>query len=118
MKTISALIIDTSENKRLVEIAIDKTLAVKEVSKVYTLSDSQLNRSAEFIKIPKIKSLTQYNEIIINLVPDIVQEDFLIIFQWDGFPIFPGNWDIDFLKYDFIRLPNPTTSNNSSFING
>ena len=57
MNSIAALVIDTSENKRLVEIAIDKTIAVKEVSKLYTLSNSEFNRNSEFIKIPKIKSL-------------------------------------------------------------
>lgn len=103
-KKISAVIIDTYQNKKLPTLAIIKTLEFSRVTKLYTFSDVPYFQGAKHIEIPIISSIKEYEKLILDGIQNIVQEDFLLI-QWDGFVLKPSNWCDEFLNYDYIGAP-------------
>ncbi len=103
-KKISAVIIDTYDNKKMPQLAIEKTLQCNQINKVYTFSDVPFYSGAEFIQIPKIRSIKDYEEWVLGGLLEYVQEDILVI-QWDGFVLQPNNWDNKFLEFDYIGAP-------------
>ena len=109
MKSISAVIIDTHQHKKMAEIAINMMLRVSCVNKVYTFSDAPFttvdDSKLEFIKIQPIHSLNEYNTIIFKNLLGVVKEEHFFVFQWDGFPIFPNNWVDSFCNYDYVGAP-------------
>lgn len=60
----------------------------------------------EIVKIPKLKSVDEYNDFILRLA-GYIDSDFCLIVQDDGFVLNPGKWNPDFLKYDYIGAPWP-----------
>lgn len=104
IKKISAVIIDTYQNKKLPILAIEKTLEFNKVGKVYTFSDVPYFEGAKFVQIPKITSIKDYEKLVLDSIKNTVQEDFLLI-QWDGFVLRPSNWRDEFLNYDYIGAP-------------
>jgi len=104
-KKISVVIIDTYQNKILPKLAIEKTLQCNKVGKIYTFTDKPYFNGAEFISIPKINSIKDYENLVMGGLLDFVNEDFLVI-QWDGFVINPSAWREDFLSYDYIGAPH------------
>jgi hypothetical protein len=105
VKRISAVIIDTFPNKVIPLLAIRRTSRLPNFFKLYTLSDEPFIPGAEFHKIDPIRSLTQYSDIVLRLLPGIVQEEHFLLIQWDGMPVSPAYWDEAFLQYDYIGAP-------------
>ncbi len=103
-KNISAVIIDTYEDKKLATLAIEMTLKCKKVNKVYTFSDKPYFEGAEFNEIPSISSIKDYEKVVLRNLKNIVHENFLLI-QWDGFVLYPSKWQDIFLEYDYIGAP-------------
>lgn len=60
-----------------------------------------------FKSIPEIKSIEQYSEFMVKSLPDLIQADYCLIIQSDGFIINPFAWDDEFLNYDYIGAPWP-----------
>jgi hypothetical protein len=105
MSKLAAVIIDTYPNKHMAAIAIHMALQLPNVGKIYTFADEPFFPGADFIEIPKLASNNDYGSIIFNEIPKHVTEDHFFIIQWDGFPLFPHNWNDEFLKYDYIGAP-------------
>ena len=105
-RKISAVIIDTYSNKKLPTLAIEKTLECTRIGKIYTFSDAPYFDGAEFVRIPKITSIKEYEKWVLGGMLDFVKEDFLII-QWDGFVLQPSKWNEEFESYDYIGAPWP-----------
>lgn len=106
---ISAVIVDTHENKLLPRCAIERTLQCHSIGKVYTFSDEPYFDGANFIKIPEIKNIKDYERWVLGDVLNFVNEDFLVI-QWDGFVLNPGKWREEFRSFDFIGAPHTINS--------
>jgi hypothetical protein len=104
-RRISAVIIDTYSDKTLPKLAIEKTLECHAIDKVYTFSDVPYFDGAEFVKIPPITSVKDYEELVLFDLIKIINKDFLII-QWDGFVLNPAQWQQEFLDYDYIGAPH------------
>ena len=66
------------------------------------------NNKFEFIETPKFIDLTDYSNFILRL-KNIINSDYILIVQEDGFIINPNNWDDKFLDYDYIGAPWPTS---------
>jgi hypothetical protein len=49
--------------------------------------------------------LKEYSDLVINLLPYIVEEDYFFIVQWDGFITHPDRWEDIFFSYDYIGAP-------------
>jgi hypothetical protein len=110
MRKICAVIVDTYDCKLLSTQAIYRVLKLPNVSYVYTFSESPIVKDSrvKHIYIPKIFSIKEYSNFIINKLPAFVEEfeeSHCLIFQWDGFPIWPKKWDDTFLDYDYIGAP-------------
>jgi hypothetical protein len=116
-RKISAVIIDTYANKKLPTLAIEKTLECNRIGKVYTFSDAPYFDGAEFVSIPKITSIKEYEKWVLAGVLDFVEEDFLII-QWDGFVVQPSKWNEEFENYDYIGAPYIYEGNSFEVGNG
>jgi hypothetical protein len=68
----------------------------------------ELNIPVKWIKIPKIKNYPlDYNRVMLELLPWIVQEDFTFVINNDGYPTNPESWDGGFLNYDYIGASWP-----------
>jgi len=105
MVRVSAVIIDTFPDKVIPLLAIRRTTRLPNFSKLYTLSDMPFFPGAEFHKIAPIKSLNEYSDIVLRVLPEVVQEDHFLLIQWDGMPVSPAQWDNAFLRYDYIGAP-------------
>lgn len=54
------------------------------------------------IKIPRLKSVDEYNDFILRLGDFNIDSDFVMVVQDDGYPININNWDNRFLDFDYI----------------
>lgn len=104
MKKISAVIIDTYEDKTFASLAIKMVKRLPNISDIFTLSDKPFHdcENLNFIQIDKVKSTNEYGKIIFEYLPNIITNDHALIFQWDGFVLNPQNWCEEFLDYDYI----------------
>lgn len=59
------------------------------------------------IKIPRLKSSSDYSRFMLKSLPSFVQTDHCLVVQWDGFAIDAGQWDDSFLNYDYVGAPWP-----------
>jgi hypothetical protein len=64
-----------------------------------------LTDNIDFIKIPKIETVNQYNEFILRNLVDYIETDYCLVTQNDGFVINPHLWRNEFLDYDYIGAP-------------
>jgi hypothetical protein len=101
MKNLSAVIIDTFPGKGLPLRAVHHTLP--HVDKLYVLSDENFVTGSEFHQIESIHSPAEYSDVVLGMLPDVVQEDHFLIIQWDGMPV--SHWDDAFLEFDYIGAP-------------
>ena len=117
MKKISAVIIDTYEDKKFASIAIKMVQRLPIVGNIYTFSDQPFNeiKGLQFIEIPPLASNNEYGKIVFDILPEIIADEHVLIFQWDGFPINPNNWNTEFLNYDYIGAPNGNWVGNGGF---
>jgi len=115
MKDLAAVIIDTYPNKGLAASAIHMALRMPNIKKIYTFCDQPFYKNSTFIKIPPIKSNNEYGAVIFDLLSEHIKEEHFFIIQWDGFPLFPDNWDEDFLNYDYIGAPIDNWVGNGGF---
>ena len=42
---------------------------------------------------------------MLRVLPDLIEEDHVLVIQWDGMPILPDRWDDRFLDFDYIGAP-------------
>jgi len=61
----------------------------------------------EYISIPKLKSVDDYNEIIFQHLHKYFKTTHCLIVQADSFVVNSSLWSNDFLKYDYIGGPWP-----------
>jgi hypothetical protein len=105
VKAISAVIIDTYPDKLMPQLAVQRTVALPNFGRLYTLSDRPFVPGATYHRIEPIRSLTDYSRIVLQVLPDIIQEDHFLLIQWDGMPVSQAAWDEAFLDYDYIGAP-------------
>ena len=117
MKKISAVIIDTYSDKKFASIAIKMVQRLPIVGTIFSFSNSPFEdlENLEFIKIPPIHTNNEYGKIIFENLPEIVNDDHVLVFQWDGFPLNPDKWTDEFLNYDYIGAPTGNEVGNGGF---
>ena len=117
-KTIGVVIIDTHFGDFFVKNALNTALAIPGVTNVYTVSDRRIFDGAEHHKINKITSLAEYSDIVLNVLPYLIEEDVCLIVQWDGFVLSPNYWVTHFLNFDYIGAPWVSVAKGSIVGNG
>ena len=105
MKKIAAVIIDTYAGKRMPRHALEQALKIPNLNSVYTFSTSPIMEGENFFRIRPIESLEHYSDIVLNVLPNVILEDFALVVQWDGVAHNPNSWSDDFLDFDYIGAP-------------
>jgi hypothetical protein len=106
-KSLAAVVIDTYQQQDFLKEAVLRCRAVDRIEKIYFFGSNPLNVGENFYKINRIKSINEYNSFVLYTAPFFVEEDYICIFQWDGYPINPTRFLEVFLDYDYIGAPWP-----------
>jgi hypothetical protein len=117
MARLTALVIDTYQEREILKIALNMTSQCEVVKDVVLLSDNPIP-GYSFSPIEKVHSTKTYNQLMLNIIPEKFLDEHLMIFQWDGFALNSNNWNDDFLKYDFIGAPHYSQIYNKLLFNG
>ena len=107
--TISISCIETIRHDETVH-AIKSTLKCVNISKVYWFSNIDFLKDigCEVVNIKinpfdKTKSFNEaYSYLTIELMPQVVETDYNLIIQHDGYAVNKKAWTDDFLNYDYI----------------
>jgi tetratricopeptide (TPR) repeat protein len=59
----------------------------------------------EWVPIPKIESLRQYNHFVLRQLNRYVETSHVLSIQTDGYILNPGKWNDSWLHYDYIGAP-------------
>ena len=116
-KSIGAVIIDTYESRKFLSVAIDMVSACPNVEEICLVSNKDFH-GIKNIRINKINSITEFNKLILVDVCEYITQDFVLTFQWDGFPLNETSWNDDFFKFDFIGAPHYSELYRGPFFNG
>ena len=103
--SLACVIIDTYPNKELAKLATNQMLKVCDPKEVYVLSSENFLDGAKFFKIRSLNSMRAYESIVLSMLPAIIEEDFALLYQWDGFVLNENAFDSRFLNYDYIGAP-------------
>lgn len=92
--------------------AIKSTLANTPANKVYWISDrpcpETLRCPVEWLRVAPVGSRVfcyWYSHITLRLLPSVVNTDFNILVQADGYAVNHEAWTDEFLNYDYIGAP-------------
>ena len=114
---ISAVIIDTYPDKKFASLAIQMVQRLPIIENIITFSDTPFSEleNLKFIHTPPLKSNNEYGHIIFERLPEIIENEYVLIFQWDGFPLNPNKWKDEFLDFDYIGAPIGNWMGNGGF---
>lgn len=59
------------------------------------------------VTVPDLQSRESYSLVLQRALTPHVRTDFVMIVQWDGYPVRPANWTDRFLDHDYIGAPWP-----------
>ena len=63
--------------------------------------------SIRYIHVQEMKSVDDYNKVMLYDLYNHIQTDYALVIQWDGYVVNPDKWDKSFLEYDYIGAPWP-----------
>lgn len=108
MPTFGLCIIDT-DSHRLANNAFNLSAGKFTFDKHYILTDQPqaFSNPAQTVPIKKIGKIEDYNNLVVKFLPDVVDVDYLLIIQFDGFILNASEWSNIFLHYDYIGAPWP-----------
>jgi hypothetical protein len=105
--TLGLIAIDTL-NYKLLKLALERCVLQVDFDDVLILSDAEgLVGGARTIKIKKIESKDEYNDLVLSRLAEHARCDYYLVVQYDGFVIDATLWDNEFLKHDYIGAPWP-----------
>jgi predicted O-methyltransferase YrrM len=93
--------------------ALEKTCEHINFKEVIFFSDVKptfLNEKFKFQQIEKLNNLDDYSEFMLSKLTDFIDTEFCFSIHHDGFVVNPELWSNDFIKYDYIGAPWPSTS--------
>jgi len=103
--TISLVLIDT-DAYALAAVALNQCLSRFAFDDVLLFSDNdQVWGSQTVRRVTKIRSIGQYNDLLLNHVPEHLQTDFFLVIQYDGFILDETQFSPHFFHYDYIGAP-------------
>jgi hypothetical protein len=85
--------------------AVDFSCSKITFGDVSIISNVQKSNNYKHINHDLVKNLDGYNRICINHLHELVETEFCLLVQWDGFIINHNLWTDDFLNYDYIGAP-------------
>jgi len=103
LNTVTLLGIDCVDIDRLV-LAMDICQQEFEFADVKILTSLQSDHK-NVISIKPINSVEEYSEFALSELDSYIDTSHVLIVQYDGFILNPGQWTDEFLKYDYIGAP-------------
>ena len=77
----------------------------KHINNIFSILENRI-KFYDMIHYDKhIHSIEEYNMFCASKLDEIVDTDFCMVVQWDGYPINFDAWDPKFLEYDYIGAP-------------
>lgn len=105
--SITAVIYDTDCHV-LANEALEQSLKHFKFDDVLIFSDQQTPWGSKNVNlVPTITKKGQYDNFVINDLPDYIKTTHFLILQFDGFIINPSEWSNIFMHYDYIGAPWP-----------
>jgi hypothetical protein len=117
-KSIALVIIDTYDQDFFMRYAIERSIQLQAVTAVYAFHKGEPVAGAKNYKTNNLGSLSAYSDFVINVLPYVVEEEYCLIIQWDGFVIDPSAWTDDFLEVDYIGAAWPASMGGNLVGNG
>jgi hypothetical protein len=99
---VGLVIIDTYPSRGFIRWVYTECIARFSFNDVYLFSDENFLSARNWYRIPKISTVADYSDIVIRVLPHVIQNDHVIISQWDGFIIDESKWTDEFLDFDYI----------------
>lgn len=113
MTSMSLVIIDT-DGYALAKSALEQSLRRFSFNEVFIFSDDASKWDGMKVHtIPKISSLGEYDNFILNDLPKYIKTTHFMVIQFDGFILNPQEWSPLFLHYDYIGAPWPVHNHGS-----
>lgn len=104
-KSIAIAIADTQQHT-LAANALFNSISQTNFDQVIIFSDKEEYWGGfNITKIPPIKSIKEYNKIILKELSIALKSDYVLIIQYDGFIIRHNEFDNSFLEFDYIGAP-------------
>jgi len=114
---IVAAVFDTYPSRQLLQLATKMVGACPFIEDIIIFGVEPLANHS-FVRVNAIKSIQDYNELVLVDLYQHIPDKHVLIFQWDGFPVEPEAWDPHFLNFDYIGAPHKSQSHNCDFLNG
>jgi hypothetical protein len=106
-RSIAAVIADTDCHV-LAYNALHNSVSRFEVQQVIVFSDRpEAWPGYPVITIPKLRSVAEYNALIVKRLAEELRCDHALVMQFDGFILNPDRWAPLFQEYDYIGAPWP-----------
>ena len=111
MPTFGLCIIDT-DSYELAKNAFDISTSKFKFDKHYIFTDqpAMFSNPAQAIAVKKIEKVDDYNNLVLKFIPEVVDVDYLLVIQFDGFILNQNQWANLFLHYDYIGAPWPLST--------
>jgi len=87
-----------------------KKILFKEIILFSNIKPNNIPDNIKFIEIHPIKSLEEYSAFLLLQLVNYINTDFCLSIHHDGWIINSNNWRDEFLQYDYIGAPWPSTS--------
>lgn len=108
MTSMSLVIVDT-DSYALANAAVERCVKRFSFNDVLIFSDDAKKWNGMKVHtIPKISSIGDYNNFMLNELPKYVKTSHFMTIQFDGFILNPTEWSPLFLHYDYIGAPWPS----------
>lgn len=104
-KSITIVIVDTDCYK-LGLSALETSLSKLHADRVLVLSDDEKYwKGFPVHRVDKITHVHDYNNLVINELPKLIETDYVLIIQFDGFILHADSFDNNFFNFDYIGAP-------------
>jgi len=104
LKKVDLIIIDCVEPEQAVETLDICTTDINFGNTIIFTDNNIKCNNHKLIKINKLKTIHEYSDFCLSL-NKYLNNDFVLIFQNDGYILNPHLWDDSFLEYDYIGSP-------------
>jgi hypothetical protein len=86
---------------RALELCIDRC----DFGDALLFSDTPVAGRFRHVAIDRLNSLHDYSGFCLRTMPGLIETEFALVVQWDGYVVNPGAWASGFRKYDYIGAP-------------
>jgi len=88
--------------KILENVSFGKMLIVNPFNKNSNLIDKKIEQKIWNRNSNEIEHINWYCEFVVSKLPYLIETDYYLIMQWDGFIVNPNHWTYEFFKFDYI----------------